>query len=86
MQADHGDEQDVAAIAAEIKHYLAMNPGAADSVEGIWRWWLPPSFAHARRATVEQALARLVADGAMHERLLPDSSRLYEAAVRPRRH
>lgn len=34
------DDADVRAIADEIARYLERHPGAADSAEGIRRWWI----------------------------------------------
>lgn len=47
----------------EILRYLAANPGAKDTVEGISQWWLP----QAQPAAVKAALAALVAQGLVVE-------------------
>ena len=71
------DEDAVGAIATEICSYLAAHPGAADSVAGIHRWWLPRKFAEQRSTMVEQALDRLVAAGLVRVRYLPDGASVY---------
>lgn len=71
------DEDAVGAIATEICSYLAAHPGAADSVAGIHRWWLPPKFAEEHSTTVEQALDRLVAASLVRVRYLPDGASVY---------
>ena len=68
------------ALAEELLRYLARHPGAADTVEGIQRWWLPGSVAAHRSADVEAALERLVEEGALARRRLPDGRLLYSAA------
>jgi Fe2+ or Zn2+ uptake regulation protein len=68
------------ALAAELLRYLAQHPGAADTAEGILRWWLPQSMAAHGLPEVEAALEQLVQDGALERRRLPDGRVLYAAA------
>lgn len=46
-----------------IRRYLAANPDAADTAEGIAVWWMPPSVPHAAPEHVQRVLDRLVAAG-----------------------
>jgi len=70
-------EEPVEVIAHTIRRYLEVNPDAADSAEGIRRWWLPPALAEESPGTVEEALDRLVAAGVITRRPLPDGRVLY---------
>jgi hypothetical protein len=70
-------EEPVQVIAHTIRRYLEVNPDAADSAEGIRRWWLPPALAEESPGTVEEALDRLVAAGVITRRPLPDGRVLY---------
>jgi hypothetical protein len=70
-------DEPVHAIAHTIQRYLEVNPDAADSAEGIRRWWLPPALAEESPGTVEEALDRLVAAGVITRRPLPDGRVLY---------
>lgn len=63
-------------IAATLLEYLAGHPDAADSVEGIRRWWIPQNVA-ASRSDVEAALEQLVRAGELTRRQLPDRGVLY---------
>jgi hypothetical protein len=73
-----GPEEDPAQVIAHtIQRYVEVNPDAADSAEGIRRWWLPPGLAEESPATVEEALDRLVAAGVISRRPLPDGRVLY---------
>jgi hypothetical protein len=73
-----GPEEDSAQVIADaIQRYLDLNPDAADSAEGIRRWWLPPALAEESPGTVEEALDRLVAAGVISRRPLPDGRVLY---------
>ena len=54
---------DVAAVAAAIRRYLNEHPNAADTVEGIARWWLSGSSGNERLADVERAMELLVLQG-----------------------
>jgi hypothetical protein len=73
-----GPEEDPAQVIAHtIQRYVEANPDAADSAEGIRRWWLPAVLAEESPATVEEALDRLVAAGVISRRPLPDGRVLY---------
>lgn len=63
------------------RHYQA-HPAAADTVEGVWRYWLPAGSG-ASRDDVERALALLVRDGSAERRALPDGGVIFVAAARP---
>ncbi|MCU0968211.1 MAG: hypothetical protein MUF03_05185 [Rubrivivax sp.] len=56
---------DVDVVAEAIRDYLARHPNAADTVEGIQRWWLLGALGEVPPALVEQALERLEGDGAV---------------------
>src|SRR5258708_7711826 len=43
-------------LAEAIRDYLARHPDAADSAEGVAKWWLGPLGAEATTADTEQAL------------------------------
>jgi hypothetical protein len=75
---------DVDEIAAEVERYLASHPGAADTVEGIARWWLVHARAEVLRPNLESALEQLVARGLLVRRKLPDGNVVYaRKAVAP---
>jgi hypothetical protein len=82
--AQAGDQKAVESVAAGIRHYLASHPEAGDSVEGIHRWWLSGDAAQESRDTVERALGRLVDEGVLVRRRLPDGEAFYAVPV-PRR-
>ncbi|MEW5786636.1 MAG: hypothetical protein AB1899_02155 [Pseudomonadota bacterium] len=48
-----------------ILRYLDQHPDAADTLEGITRWWLPGD-PPVDLSTVEAALARLESQGLVH--------------------
>jgi hypothetical protein len=64
-------------IAQEVETYLARHPEAADSIDGIIRWWLPRLRLEEAIAELERALDLLVARGVMTKRQLPDGRWLY---------
>lgn len=79
--------------AAAVQHvmdaivgYLARNPSAADSEQGIAQWWLPQTGLDASLETVRAALALLVQQGAMTREMLPGGSVIYRAGPRPASH
>ena len=67
------------ALEAEVLAYLEKHPRAADTADGIRRFWLSDSGAYALEQ-VECVLERLVRKGAMGRRLLPDGRILYTDA------
>ena len=76
------DEGAVAGIVVAIRRYFATHPDAADSIEGIQRWWLLPQSREEPRLLIERALDRLVAEGAAHRTVLEDGRVIY---ANPRR-
>ena len=64
-------------IALRILHYLAENPQAADTVEGILQWWLLERTIVEEQQAVERALDRLVELGLIIEARAADAHRRY---------
>jgi len=64
-------------IVEAVRLYLARNPDAADSPEGILRWWMPKELQRVPVDVLRQALELLVASGEVHNRTLPDGTSLY---------
>ncbi len=76
------NEAAVQAIAGDVQRYLALHPDAADSIEGIHRWWLSRELSRESAETVERALEMLIADGLLMRRRLPDGHAVYAADAR----
>jgi hypothetical protein len=74
------DEGLVEAVATAIMDHLQSHPLAADSADGVARWWLGPAHASVTLAQVECALDRLVALQAMRRLSLMDGTILYSQA------
>jgi len=70
-----GDDA-VQTIAASLLDYVVRHPDAADSIEGIRRWWMPEGVS-ASRIGVEAALEQLVRAGELTRRQLPGRGVLY---------
>lgn len=64
-------------IVDAVRQYLVQHPDAADSPEGILRWWLPKELQRVPIDLLRQALEILVATGEVHNRTLPDGTSLY---------
>ena len=71
-------------VAEVIEAYLATHPEAADSVEGIARWWVGRGGVEAGIEDVQGALEQLVEAGSVQARTLPDGERVYSATPSPR--
>jgi hypothetical protein len=75
-------EREIREIARQISRYLQSHPKAADSAEGILHWWLPHQRLEESMQKVERALALLLRDGAVKQKVLIDGSVLYIGAKR----
>jgi hypothetical protein len=63
------------AIRERILRYFAQHPSAADTIDGVRRWWLADF--PCTRPDVERALQELVDEGELTARILADGSILY---------
>ncbi len=66
-----------------IEAHLAAYPQAADSADGVARWWLGMRGIQAEVAEVELALAALLARHRLRQSVLADGTVLYSCATRP---
>lgn len=71
------DELDLE-VANTVLSYLRAHPDAADTLEGITRWWLPRQRFERERNRIESVLQALTARGELYVRRLPDGAALYE--------
>jgi hypothetical protein len=67
----------VRAVAEVVLEYLQAHPQAADTVEGISAWWLGTSRRGPRAGAVIDALAALVARGAVTRETTPAGETVY---------
>jgi Fe2+ or Zn2+ uptake regulation protein len=65
-------------LCQRILRYLHEHPEAADSLEGIASWWLPPSGPAVSTEAVREALALLVAQQRIARIDLADRHTLYQ--------
>ena len=72
-------DAEVEGIARELEKYVSLHSTAADTPEGIARWWLDRREQPTLNS-VEAALARLVERGVLVRRLLPDGHCVYACA------
>lgn len=71
------DADDPEAFAGEILRYLRAHPQAADTAEGIARWWIKRQRLHESVARVESALNLLVGRALVESRRSPAGTTLY---------
>ena len=75
-------DDEIETIARELEQYVSLHPTAADTPEGIARWWFDrPEQPELSR--VEAALEILIARGVLASRMLPDGKFIYACATRP---
>jgi uncharacterized protein with von Willebrand factor type A (vWA) domain len=61
-----------------ILAYLADNPDAADTIDGVFNWWLLREQSAFRMQEVEEALSELVSQGIVIRRTGEDSRDRYQ--------
>jgi Fe2+ or Zn2+ uptake regulation protein len=71
------DRDEVAALAAQIRRYLEARPAAADTLDGILRWWLPRQRYTDAAESVQRALDALVAAGVVEQVRRSDGHVIY---------
>lgn len=64
-------------ISAALRQYCADHPRAADTFEGVLRWWLPDSLRTVAASDMALVLEALVSEGAVTRRTLGDGSVVY---------
>ena len=64
-------------LARAILEYLLIHPHAADSVEGVARWWLGERGVASTLPEVELAVSHLVEIRALRKERLADGTTLY---------
>lgn len=72
----------VDAIMAAVAVHLKAHPHAADSADGVARWWLGPGLASVTPGQVEHALELMVARDELRHLRLMDGRLLYARAER----
>lgn len=71
---------EVEGIARDLERYVSLHPTAADTVDGIARWWLDRAEEPAL-TVVEAALDVLVHRGLLVRNPLPDGNFVYTRAL-----
>ena len=54
-------------VAELIRRYLTKHPRAADTAQGIQRWWLAPTYGEVSLRSVEEALTQLEGEGVVRK-------------------
>lgn len=70
-------EVDLDALAGKILSYLETHGEAADTVEGIARWWIKRQRLEEAVVRVQCALDRLVIEARLQSRVTPSGRTLY---------
>lgn len=75
-------EGETPTLAKEIEAYLLAHPEAADTIEGIAKWWLARRRYQETRQEVQKALEFLVGKGAVVRNRLSDGRFIYAYAAK----
>ncbi|MDL5365617.1 hypothetical protein QSH18_08375 [Xanthomonas sp. NCPPB 2654] len=76
----HGNDSDQE-VADAVLSYLRAHPEAADTLQGIVRWWLPQQRYNRESGRIEAVLTSLAERGRLQVRMLPDGQFLYALSV-----
>jgi hypothetical protein len=68
--------------APEILDYLARQPGAQDTIEGILHWWVLDSCIRDWTPKIAKTVAQLVERGFLEEKASPDGKIFYHISPR----
>ena len=71
---------DIERISEEIQLYLLQHPNAADTLEGITKWWLTRQRYEEATHVVKKALEDLIAQGLIVQTTNSDDQRIYRKA------
>lgn len=77
-----GDDKTIRTIADEIARYFDDHPHAADTAQGICRWWLARQRSEYPIEDVQAALDGLVARKLVRRRDLPGKPPVYARGAR----
>lgn len=83
--ADNAGNNHDAEVERAVLAYLGRHPLAADTLDGITRWWLPQQRYVTAQSRVEAVLSRLVSQGVLQMRPLSTGIALYALEEQRRR-
>jgi hypothetical protein len=63
--------------APEILDYLARQPGAQDTIEGILHWWVLDAYIRSWVPKIAETVAQLVKRGLLEEKLSSDGKKTF---------
>ena len=78
-------DEDIVTVAQEIRNYLMAHPNAADSLEGIVKWWLTRQRYEEAMGQVQKALDYLVVRGDISKRQLSSGKVIYSSGAHDQR-
>ena len=71
------EKDQIAAVAQRILHYLRIHPEAADTAEGVARWWLGRLKVDGGIELVAEALDRLFREGLVIQSVTRNGNTIY---------
>jgi hypothetical protein len=77
LKVDQPEQELIRTVADDIQAYLESNPNAADTLEGIVKWWHARVRYEEARQTVKAALDRLIEEGHVRSRQSAHGETIY---------
>ena len=68
--------------APEILDYLARQPGAQDTIDGILHWWVLDAYVRKWTPKIAKTVAQLVEQGFLEQKLSADGKIFYHVSPR----
>lgn len=81
--SDSASDKELSELAQAIHRYLDAHPNAADSLDGIVRWWLARQRYDDTAGAVQAALRELEEHGLVWARRLADGKVVYHREAPP---
>jgi hypothetical protein len=77
----NGSDSRLPSPAPEILDYLARQPNAQDTIDGILHWWVLDAYARKCAPKIAETITKLVERGFLEERQSPDDKIFYRLSV-----
>ncbi|MEE9354521.1 MAG: hypothetical protein V3U75_02935 [Methylococcaceae bacterium] len=79
--SDESDENNVLQVAHEIQNYLQDHPNAADTLEGINKWWISRIRVEEAAVVIIKALEILERQGMVEKTVSVDGKEIYSRST-----
>ena len=72
---------DLETIIENIRCYLGLNPNAADTLDGVMKWWLSNGLRNVSKESVQEGLEFLLKQGVIKRSKSIDGKEIYSSSL-----